>query len=99
MWLVFLTEEMGGNGHCGYDYDNGSHSAVLCGVYSTEEAAEEHADDLREDDDDDDEPTYKSRRVEVVRASTNSTYTPGCKSVWEFEANTDLEAPRNYGVY
>eukprot|EP00239_Pterosperma_sp_CCMP1384_P007041 CAMPEP_0197854814 /NCGR_PEP_ID=MMETSP1438-20131217/25383_1 /TAXON_ID=1461541 /ORGANISM="Pterosperma sp., Strain CCMP1384" /LENGTH=180 /DNA_ID=CAMNT_0043469695 /DNA_START=208 /DNA_END=748 /DNA_ORIENTATION=+ len=84
MWLVFETEEQGGNGYVGGyagSFDNGSHRAALLGAYSSEISAEAHAAEIRgqrgsDDDDDDDngEPTYEHHTVEVVKVKMQHAY-------------------------
>ena len=102
VWLVFVTEERGGNGYCGYDYDNGSHSATLEGVYASKSEAERHAATLREDtdeesDDEDYEVRCERRSVKLVRAPVQSKFEDQEGNIWNFEADTDLVAPRYHG--
>ena len=104
VWLVFVTEETGSNGYYGGygNYDNGSHSATLKGVYTSESEAKRHAATLRKDTDEDsdyeeDEVPCERRSVKVVPAPVRSNFDSSQRGdIWTFEADTDLDAPRNH---
>lgn len=99
-----MTEESGGDGYGGGygNYDNGSHSASLVGVYASESLAERHANRLREEeeideDEEEDGPKCERRSVVVVQAPVaTSMEDNGTSNIWSFEADTDLEPPCNY---
>ena len=103
VWLVFVEDESGGNGsYGGYGYDNGSHSVELIGVYGTEAAADAAAGAHREEEDVDEhdgcdgEPRCQRRKVDVIKTAIRKTHKSRYKSVYSFEADTDLDAPCNY---
>ena len=100
VWLVFETLEEGGDGYCGGygDYDNGSHSASLCGVYSSEKLAQKHAASLRceSDDESGEEPTHEHKRHGVTVVVANVDSKPKSRAIWSFDADTDLQPPCNY---
>lgn len=102
MWLVFVDDENGGNGYCGgCGYDNGSHSVELTGVYGTEAAANAAAGahreegDVDEHDGSDGEPRCQRRKVDVIKTTIRKTHNASDRSVYSFEADTDLDAPCN----
>ena len=103
MWLVFAEDESGGSGYYGgYGFDNGSHSVELIGVYGTKSAADAAAganreeEDVDEHDGSDGEPRCQRRKVDVIKTAIRKTYSASDKSVYSFEADTDLDAPCNY---
>jgi hypothetical protein len=103
VWLVFVTEEEGGNGYHGCyhgGYDNGSHSAKLVGVYGSAQAANTAADACREEDDDDSEndgeQCCRHRSVGVTKVEVRDSHKAADRCEWSFVADTDLDAPCNY---
>jgi hypothetical protein len=97
VWLVFVTDEIGpSKNKCGkrHSRDNGSHSANLNGIYTTELEAQRHADALGNNVD---EP-YRRRRVQVVPVPVHHQFRDSNASkgaAWTFVATTDLETSKS----
>ena len=103
VWLVFVEEETGASGYQGgMDYDNGSHSATLAGIYTSKNEADKHADSLRRDDDDDSDADADdkstSRSVTVVESPVKNKFYAKQKKgyLWRFDADTDIPAHQGY---
>jgi hypothetical protein len=99
VWLVFVTDEIGPNSsknRCGKrdSRDNGTHSADLNGIYTTELEAQRHADALGNNVDE----TYRRRRVQVVPVPVHHQFLDDNASkgaAWTFVATTDLESSKS----
>ena len=90
---MFVEEETGPEGYPGgWNYESGSHSANLVGVYTSKEEADMHAESLREDDSDDEDNDDDDDHVDirVVKAPVKKKYNGKQKSIWRFDADTEM---------